>query len=72
MTRQEILEQAKALDPRDREELIEDLRQLSDSDGLTDEQWAELDRRIEAAERGQGDMIPGETVLSDLRKRFGL
>ena len=73
MTRQEIFEQAKALDPREREELIEDLRHLDEpDDDLTEEQWAELDRRIEAAERGDEKSIPGEQVMGELRKQFGL
>ena len=70
MSREQILAEAKALDPREREELIEDLRQIVDDDELTPEQLAEIRRRVAEMDRGEAVMVPGEQVMRELRERF--
>lgn len=70
MSREQILAGAKALDPREREELIEDLRQIVDDDELTPEQLAEIRRRVAEMDRGEAVMVPGEQVMRELRERF--
>jgi putative addiction module component (TIGR02574 family) len=69
MTKEQILEQVRALDPKERRELIEDLWQMPDDDELTPEQLAELDRRLAAVDRGEATFIPGDQVMRELRER---
>jgi hypothetical protein len=65
MTKEQILAEAKALQPKVREELIEDLRQIAD-DGVTPQQLAEIRRRIEAVDGGEMATHPGEAVMHEL------
>jgi|1186.fasta_scaffold340955_1 putative addiction module component (TIGR02574 family) len=69
MTKEQLLDEAKALDPRQRAELIEDLRQITD-DELTPELRAELRRRVAAIDRGEVAFIPGEQVMREIRERL--
>lgn len=69
MTKEQLLDAAKALDPRQRAELLEDLRQITD-DELTPEVRAELRRRIGAVELGEVSFIPGEQVMREIRERL--
>jgi putative addiction module component (TIGR02574 family) len=69
MTKEQLLDEAKALDPLQRAELIEDLRQITD-DELAPELRAELRRRIEAIDRGEVTFIPGEQVMREIRERL--
>lgn len=57
------------LDPQERDEVVEEIRQRNAPD-LTPEQMAEVRRRIEAIDRGEVEMIPGEQVMQELRERF--
>lgn len=72
MTRDEILAEARHLSDDDRNALIEDLRQAG-SDELSDEQLAEVRRRIVAVDRHELATVPGEQVmqevLASLRRR---
>lgn len=70
MTRDQILAEAMALDPSEREELIEDLRQTVDDGELTPDQLAELRRRIAAVDNGEAT-LPGEQVMNEIRERLG-
>lgn len=69
MTREEILAEVMKLDPKQREELAEDIWQRGTPD-LTPEQVAELHRRTAAVDRGEMETIPGEEVMRQLRERF--
>lgn len=67
MTKEQILAEAMTLDSQQRDELIEDLQQFSTHDELTAEQSAELRRRVDAMDRGETTMIPGEQVMQEIR-----
>jgi len=69
MTKDQILAEARALDPKQREELIDDLRQIHDDGQLAPEQRAELTRRLAAIDRGEATFVPGEQVMRELRER---
>jgi putative addiction module component (TIGR02574 family) len=70
MTKDQILTEAMALEPRERDEVAEALWQSIAPGELTPEQVAELHRRIEALDSGQAQTIPGEQVMQELRRRF--
>jgi putative addiction module component (TIGR02574 family) len=70
MTKDQLLVEAKALDPGQRAELVEDLRQIIGDDELTQELRAELRRRVEALDRGEVTLIPGEQVMRELHERL--
>jgi putative addiction module component (TIGR02574 family) len=70
MTREQNLKEAQSLDPSERQELIDDLRQTIDADDIPPELLAELRRRVEAIARGDCELLDGEQVMADLRKRF--
>jgi putative addiction module component (TIGR02574 family) len=63
------LDAAMALDPKEREELAEDLWQSIPLE-LSPEQIMELERRVEALDRGEVQTIPGEQVMRDIRQRL--
>jgi putative addiction module component (TIGR02574 family) len=67
LTKEQLLVEAKALPLKEREELIEELRQVVGDDELTPDQLAEIHRRIEALKRGEATLIPGEQVMRELR-----
>jgi putative addiction module component (TIGR02574 family) len=69
MTKEQLLDEAKALHPSQRAELIEDLRQITD-DELAPELRAELRRRVAAIDRGEVTFIPGEQVMREIRERL--
>lgn len=70
LTKDQILAEARALDPKSLRELIEDLRQLVHEDDFTPEQMAEVRRRLERLDRGDTKLIPGDQVMRDLRERL--
>ena len=71
MTKEEILTAAKSLTPAERYDLIEDLRQiLDDDDELTPEQLVEFRRRIEMSDRGEGQSVPVDEAIADLRNKL--
>ncbi len=70
MTKEQILTEAMALDPHERDEVAEALWQSIVPDELTSQQLAEVRRRIESLDSGQTQSIPGEQVMRELRERF--
>ena len=66
MTREQILAEANALDPKERAELVEDLRQTAGDDELSHEQRAELRRRLAALDRGETTLIPGDQAMREV------
>jgi hypothetical protein len=70
LTREQLLDEARALDPRQRAELIEDLRQITGDDELPPALRAELRRRAEAVDRGGVTFIPGEQAMREIRERL--
>jgi putative addiction module component (TIGR02574 family) len=69
MTREQILAEAKALPSKDREALINDLRQAIDDD-LSPGQLAEIHRRIDAVDRGEMTTVDGDQVMRELHNRL--
>jgi hypothetical protein len=67
-----VLKAAEALSIEDQELLWLCLRERfsgeQDAD-LSEEQWAEIDRRGTEVERGEAELIPGEEVLAYVRER---
>jgi putative addiction module component (TIGR02574 family) len=71
MTKEQLLAEVMKLDPTERNELAEDIRQRSAPD-LTPEQIAEVRRRAAAIDRGDMGTVPGEQVMRELFERLGL
>ena len=73
MTRSEILDELRKLDPEERAHLIEELWESVEEDDffLTDEQAAEIERRAAELEADPSIGIPWEEIRADLGKRFG-
>jgi putative addiction module component (TIGR02574 family) len=69
MTKEQILIEAMALDPHDRDEVAEALWQSAEPGEFTSEQLAEIRRRINDIDGGRIQMIPGEQVMQELRQR---
>ena len=67
MTKQQILAEVMALAPAERGELVEDLRRAVAGSELTDEQLAELRRRVDVLDRGEATLLPGDQVMRELR-----
>ena len=61
---------ARSLDPRQRAELIEDLRQITADDELSPALRTELRRRVAAVNQGEVTLIPGEQVMREIRERL--
>jgi putative addiction module component (TIGR02574 family) len=70
MTKEQILNEAMALQPRERDEVAEALWQSGAPGELSPEQSAEIRRRIEDLDSGRVQPIPGDDVMQELRKRF--
>jgi putative addiction module component (TIGR02574 family) len=70
MTKEQILTEAMALDPRDRDEIAQTLWQSADPREFTAEQIREHRRRIDDLDAAQTRLIPGEQVMEELRKQF--
>jgi putative addiction module component (TIGR02574 family) len=74
MTKEQIIAEAMSLDAGEREDIAEEL--LLSLDGVNRNElviaWAaELDRRLEAMDRGEAKLIDGEEVMRELREQFG-
>jgi len=69
MTKDQILSEAMALEPHERDEVAEALWQSVVSTELSPEQLAEVRRRIAAIDNGE-PTLPGEQVMEEMRKRF--
>jgi putative addiction module component (TIGR02574 family) len=71
LSRDDILAAAKKMTPAERYDLIEDIRQtLDDEHDLTPEQMAEIRRRVEASDRGEGELIPVDEAIAELRDKL--
>jgi putative addiction module component (TIGR02574 family) len=70
MTKEQILNEAMALDPRERDEVAEALRQAAEPGEFSSEQLAEIRRRVSEMDAGRIRLIPGEQVMQELRQRF--
>jgi putative addiction module component (TIGR02574 family) len=70
MTKDQILTEAMALDPRERDEVAEALWQGIAPDELAPGQVAEVHRRVAALDSGLVQAIPGDQVMQELRQRF--
>jgi putative addiction module component (TIGR02574 family) len=66
----EIVDAALQLDPKEREEVINEL--WASLDGDLGEEWeAEIQRRIQDVDAGRVKTVPAEEVFSRLEQRFG-
>ena len=69
MTKEQILEQAMALNPRQREELAEEL--LLSVDEILDPRWAaEIQKRIAQIDRGETTLHPADEVFEAIRAKY--
>lgn len=68
-----ILEDALALPEQERAALIDALADslVGEGDDLSPEWKAEIDRRIEAVERGESQLIPSDEVEARIRETLG-
>ena len=70
-----LLDQVMQLDPCDRLELgyrlLDSVQGADDDFELTDEQKAEIERRMAEHERDPGSAIPWEVVREQLRAKYG-
>ena len=73
LTKDQILNEAMALGPTDREALAEQLLASIEGDGLTavDAAWAaEVDRRLSASDRGEVQAAPPDEMFRRLREKY--
>jgi len=72
MTKEQLLAEAKALDPREREALVEEIwLTLDDARTSVEAAWIEeCKRRIAAVDRGEMPTTPGNQVMRDLFERL--
>ena len=73
LTKDQILNEAMALGPTDREALAEQLLASIDGDGRTpvDAAWAaEIDRRLSASDRGEVQAAPPDEMFRRLREKY--
>jgi putative addiction module component (TIGR02574 family) len=66
----EIVATALQLDPKEREEVINELWASLD-EGLEEEWEAEIQQRVQDVDAGRVKTIPAEEVFSRLEQRFG-
>lgn len=72
MTKEQILTEAMALDPKEREALAEQLLLTVDGDRAAIEAaWVEECKlRMEAVDRGELPVVPGDQAMRELRDRL--
>jgi putative addiction module component (TIGR02574 family) len=70
MTKDQVLSEAMALDPAERDEVAEALWQSLRPTEFTAEQRAEIRRRIEALDSGKAHWLPGRQVMRELREHL--
>ena len=71
MSKKQILVEAQALDFTQRQELIDELRQMGDGHVLSPEQFIELGRRMAALARGEAILIDGDQAMREVREELG-
>ena len=69
MTKEQLFAEAMSLGPQDREDLIRELRSISDRSDFTADEFAELRRRVNEVDSGNVQTIPGELVMREARTR---
>jgi hypothetical protein len=69
VTVKSLIEQAKKLSKSEQAELLDALICLEDDIGLTIEQQADLDKRIDELNSGKAELIDGDEVFRQLRER---
>jgi putative addiction module component (TIGR02574 family) len=69
MTKDQVLTEALALDPIERDEVAQTLLQSVVPGEFDADQLAEIHHRIAAIEAGKSQGIPGEQVMRELRQR---
>jgi Putative addiction module component len=68
MTKQEIRTAAMSLEPKDREELAEEL--LHSIDEILDPEWAEeIEKRLKEIDDGE-PLLDGEEAIRDIREQI--
>jgi putative addiction module component (TIGR02574 family) len=70
ITRDQILAAAVKMTPAERYDLIEDIRQILDDQEFSPEQLAEIRRRVDASERGEGTSCPVDDVITEVRDKL--
>jgi putative addiction module component (TIGR02574 family) len=70
MTKEQILTEAMALEPRERDEVAETLWQCAVPGEFSAEQLAEIRQRVDDLDRGRVQPIGGDEVMQELRQRF--
>ena len=74
MTKEQLLAEAMALDPEEREALADDLWMTLDhtSREAIEAAWAEeIERRIAAYDRGEVAAVPADEMFRRLREKYG-
>ena len=70
MTKEQLLAEAMALSPEERDELAEQLWQSIGENELTQDQLMEIRRRAHAVDQGEMGTVDGETVMRELFERL--
>jgi hypothetical protein len=70
MTKEQILHEAMALDPKQRDELAEQIRQSIREGEFSPDDIAEFRRRAHAVDSGQMKTYDGEQVMRELFERL--
>ena len=70
MTKEQLLAEAMALSPKERDELAEELWQSIGENEFSQDQLAEIRRRAHAVDSGEMATIDGETVMRELFERL--
>ena len=70
MTKEQILTEAMALDPRERDEVAERLWQCVVPGEFSADQLEEIRRRVDDLDSGRVQPIGGDQVMQELRQRF--
>ena len=71
MTKEQIISEAMALDPRERNKVAEAIWQNISPGELYSEQLGEIRRRLDAIDSGEVQFIPGDEVMRGLWQRLG-
>jgi hypothetical protein len=70
MTKEQLLAEAMLLPPAEMYELVADLTQALAPDEFTVEELAEVHRRIDASNRGEGTLSAVDEAVAELREKL--
>jgi putative addiction module component (TIGR02574 family) len=70
MTKDQVLAEAMALSVSERYELVADLTQSLAPDEFTPDELAEIRRRIDASNRGEGTLTSVDDAVATLREKL--